>query len=44
LIGITAGHAPENKTINEIIEDTQIKLNELGFDQKVEYIEEAWRD
>ena len=44
LIGTTAGHAPKNKTINEIIEDTQIKLNELGFDQKVEYIEEAWRD
>lgn len=44
LIGTTAGDAPKNKTINEIIEDTQTKLDELGFDQKVEYIEEAWRD
>ncbi len=43
-IGLYPGDAPKNKTIDEIIEQVQKTLNDLGFERKVTFILSSWYD
>lgn len=43
-IGKTLHSMPKDRPIDEIIKDTQLTLDNLGFNKKIGPIEEAWRD
>ena len=43
-MGIEIGTADMNKTLNEIKNEAQKKIDEIGLKKKVEFIEESWYD
>lgn len=43
-IALHPNNAPKDKTINEIIEQVQVILNNFGFKQAVHFFSECWYD
>jgi hypothetical protein len=43
-MGIEIGSADKNKTLNEIKNEVQKKIDEIGLKKTVEFIEVSWYD